>query len=86
MHTHKEFASPKLPRVWSIEVMFLLQTQEGYPLVDSSGQPTKKVHTYGAHWAEQIGDGYEAETFSNSKSGPHSPIDPNRNYVSDHVN
>lgn len=44
-----------------------MQTQEGYPLVDSNGRPTQKVHTYGDHWAEQIGDGFEAETFSKSK-------------------
>ena len=46
-----------------------MQTQAGYPLVkgDGSGQSTKKVHAYGAQWAELIAEGYEPVTFSNSK-------------------
>lgn len=39
------------------------QTHEGYPLVDKSNNPTKKVHVFGEKWRIQ-GEGYEAETYN----------------------
>ena len=49
--------------------MLVLQTQHGYPLVkgDGSKEPTKRVHTFGAHWGDQMGDGYELQYFNSAK-------------------
>ena len=30
-------------------------------------EPTKRVHAFGERWAEQMGDGYELQTFNKAK-------------------
>jgi len=49
--------------------MAILQTQHGYPLVEGDGgkKGTTRVHTFGAHWANQMGDGYKLQYFSAAK-------------------
>lgn len=46
-----------------------VQTQHGYPLVkgDGSKEPTRRVHTFGAHWGNQMGDDYELQYFNTAK-------------------
>ena len=33
-------------------------------------EPTKRVHAFGERWAEQMGDGYELQTFNKAKYVP----------------
>ena len=54
---------------WPLKQITALQTQEGYPLVKPGPkqEPTRRVHAFGGHWAEQMGDGYELQTFNKAK-------------------
>ena len=41
------------------------QTHEGLPVVDSSGQPTKKVHAFGPKWQALYASEYDSVVFQN---------------------
>jgi rhodanese-related sulfurtransferase len=45
--------------VFNLKGSILSWTQAGLPLVDKSGEETKRVHTYGRRW-NLVGEGYEA--------------------------
>ncbi len=43
----------------------LAQTHEGLPVVDATGQPTKRVHAFGPKWQALYAPEYESITFRN---------------------
>jgi len=56
-------------KVKNLKGSIIAWTQHGYPLVEGDGgkKGTTRVHTFGAHWANQMGDGYKLQYFSAAK-------------------